>query len=191
MRMSAVFGTHAVRAVARWRRRPRVSSWRLQGPKSMTHPMPSPQRWLSSAISNPCSAASFTSRSCARLDPRSVTSFVPNLCLATLTSCSSAPSWASPRSSIDPADSRSRTPFGRLWTMLPRLVRVPRDGRARTCLSPLLMTKPPDLRASRRIARWSPCPARAAKNSFQDPGCVATPRVRHPLIVVLSLRSAG
>ena len=89
----------------------------------MTYPMLSPQRWRSSAISNPCSAASSASRSCARLDPRSVTSFVPNLCLATLTSCSSAPSRASPRSSIDPADSRSLTPFGRLWTMLPRLVR--------------------------------------------------------------------
>ena len=108
--MSAVFGIHAARGVARCRRRPRVSSWRLQGPKSMTHAMPSPQRWRSSAISKPCSTASFASRACARLDPRRVTSFVPNLCLATLTSCSSAPSRASPRSSIDPAHSRSRHP---------------------------------------------------------------------------------
>ena len=99
--MFAIFGIHAVRGVARCRRRLRVSSWRLQGPKSTTYAMLSPQRWRSWAISNPCSAASFASRACARLDPRSVTSFVPNLCLATLTSCSSAPSRASPRSSIE------------------------------------------------------------------------------------------
>ena len=48
--------------------------------------------------------------------------FVPNRCLATLTNCSSASSRASPSSSIDPADSRSRTPPARLCTMLPLLV---------------------------------------------------------------------
>ena len=36
--MSAVFGIHAVRAVAQCRRRPRVASWRFCGPTSMTHP---------------------------------------------------------------------------------------------------------------------------------------------------------
>ncbi len=61
------------------------------------------------------------------LDPSSLTGFGPNLCLATLASCSSASSRGSLRSSIDPVDSRIRTPPGRLWMVSPRLVRTPRD----------------------------------------------------------------
>ena len=56
--------------------------------------------------------------------------------------------------------------------MLPRLVRALRDGGTGNAVA-ALDDQPPRLPVEARTARWLPCPARAAKNSFQDPGCVA------------------
>jgi len=67
------------------------------------------QRSRSCAISKPCSATIFVSRSRTSLGPRSVMHVVPRRCLATLTNCLSATSLGSPRSSIDHAERQSRS----------------------------------------------------------------------------------